>query len=49
MSEMNNYSIRDILDNLISDYRVPENMEFDKTLVQTGSKTMFNQMDQIMG
>ena len=49
MSEMNNYIIRDIWDNFISDYGVPDNLEFDRTLVQTGSNTRFNQMGHIMG
>ena len=49
MSEMNSYSIRDILSNFLSDYGVPENLESDGTLVQTGSKTRFNHLDQITG
>ena len=49
MSEMDNYSIRDILANFISDYGVPGNFEFDRTLVQTRSKTRFNQLEYITG
>ena len=48
MSEMNNYSITEILDNFISDYGVPDNFKFDITLLQTGSKTSFNQLDHII-
>ena len=49
MSEMNKYSIGDILANSILDNGVPEHLEFYGKLVQTGSNTGSNHLDNIMG